>query len=887
MPLSTGQTLSFYEILGPLGAGGMGEVYRAKDTRLEREVAIKVLPEELADDDERLRRFEREAKTLASLNHPNVAGIHGVDKVGDVCFLALELVPGEDLAVRLSRGRLPVDEALDVCRQIAEGLEAAHEAGVVHRDLKPANVRVTPEGVVKMLDFGLAKPILAKFSEEGTSTAESDSFLVTTEGMILGTPTYMSPEQARGKPVDKRTDIWAFGCVLYECLSGKRAFQGEAFGDLIVAILEHEVDLGALPASTPEHVRHLITRCLVKDPRERLRDIGEARVALDPQRGGESQAPTRSRRPALLVGAVAGLAVGIAASAFLLRGTESEPSSPSGVVSRDFRQVSDLPGPERQPSLFPDGKSLLYVYNSGDGNSDIYLQRVEGRTPINLTPDSVTDDSAPACSPDGELIAFRSERSGGGIFVMGATGESVRRVTDFGYDPAWSPDGTQLAVTTEPIIDPLDRQYASELWIVSADGGEPRRLTEGDAVGASWSPDGRRIAYWGWREPDWQRDIFTIAADGSEAAGLLVTDDSPVDWSPAWSPDGRSLYFGSNRGGTMNLWRIDVDAGTGRPTSAPFPVTIAATWSGGFSISADGSRLAYATRDEQTDVLTVDFDPKAGGIVGTPKQIFGGRGINDLDWSPEGDRLVLAQTGEPWESLAIIGADGSGYTRITDASIQHRGVAWQSVAGSERILFYSNANLMTVQSDGSRLEFVEDGVRSFGGCWSAEGRQVLTNDVDEDWEVQGFVKYEIETDGGFRRLDWEGPAVTERLLNGLEAWNSATDSAVASGTDRNPGLFLYDLESGSARKFLDAVNRFSTTDFVPDGTKLLFKQGRRVMLIDLESGDQQLVLDIEQDTAGVWGRGMSLSPDGRKLAVLARRDEGDIWVVDLQDPSTR
>tara|TARA_R110002072_G_scaffold273253_2_gene434010 strand:+ start:526 stop:1788 length:1263 start_codon:yes stop_codon:yes gene_type:complete len=284
MPLTTGQSLSFYEILGPLGAGGMGEVYLARDTRLEREVAIKVLSEELAADDERLRRFDREAKTLASLNHPNVGGIHGIDQDGDTSFLAMELVPGEDLEERLKRGPMPLDEALDVCRQIAEGLEAAHEAGVVHRDLKPANVRITPEGAVKILDFGLAKPIgpnvPGSATGSDTSSAQSDSFLLTSEGMVLGTPTYMSPEQARGKPVDRRTDIWAFGCVLFECLTGKRAFKGEGFGDLMAAILEHDVDLEALPSTTPPHVRRLIARCVIKDPRERLRDIGEARLLL-------------------------------------------------------------------------------------------------------------------------------------------------------------------------------------------------------------------------------------------------------------------------------------------------------------------------------------------------------------------------------------------------------------------------------------------------------------------------------------------------------------------------------------------------------------------------------------------------------------------------------
>ena len=257
----------------------MGEVYRARDTRLDREVAIKVLSEELADDEERLRRFEREAKTLASLNHTNIAGIHGIDQVDDTCFIAMELVPGEDLAQRLARGPLPTSEAIEVCRQIAEGLEVAHEAGVVHRDLKPANVRITPEGVVKVLDFGLAKPLIDKSS--GTAvTAKPDSFLITEEGMVLGTPTYMSPEQARAKPVDQGTDIWAFGCVLYECLTGRRAFGGESMTDVLAAIASEEPDWSALPASTPSAVRRLLRRCLVKDPLQRLRDVGDARSEL-------------------------------------------------------------------------------------------------------------------------------------------------------------------------------------------------------------------------------------------------------------------------------------------------------------------------------------------------------------------------------------------------------------------------------------------------------------------------------------------------------------------------------------------------------------------------------------------------------------------------------
>ncbi|MBL8860533.1 MAG: serine/threonine protein kinase, partial [Planctomycetes bacterium] len=308
MPLVSGSTLSHYAILGPLGAGAMGEVYRARDTKLGREVAIKVLPEHFADEPERLKRFEREATTLASLNHPNVAQIFGVDQVGDTCFLVLELVPGESLEARLKRGPLPLDEALDVCRQIADGLEAAHEAGVIHRDLKPANVLLTPDGRVKILDFGLAKTAIE--SSKGSST---DSVLSTEAGRLLGTPTYMAPEQARGKPIDRRVDVWAFGCVLYECLAAKRAFAGETLTDVLGAVLHSTPDLGSLPAGTPRRVRELVASCLEKDPRKRLRDRGDARRELERAHDAPDSiaaaAPARARRRNQVVGALVLLAI--------------------------------------------------------------------------------------------------------------------------------------------------------------------------------------------------------------------------------------------------------------------------------------------------------------------------------------------------------------------------------------------------------------------------------------------------------------------------------------------------------------------------------------------------------------------------------------------------
>ncbi|HXI01677.1 MAG TPA: serine/threonine-protein kinase, partial [Candidatus Saccharimonadales bacterium] len=282
MPLQSGEHLGSYEIRAPLGAGGMGEVYRAIDPDLGREVAIKILPPVLAADPERLMRFDREARVLASLNHPNIATLFGFEKREKVQYLVMELVEGETLAGRLREGLLPREDLLDVFRQIAEGLEAAHESGVIHRDLKPANIKITPEGKVKLLDFGLAKAL------EGDGGVASDATMsptltamATQRGEVMGTASYMSPEQARGKPVDRRTDIWAFGCVLYESLTGRLAFGGETISDTISLILQREPDLSLLPADTPPRILDLLQRCFEKNPRKRLRDIGEARLQIE------------------------------------------------------------------------------------------------------------------------------------------------------------------------------------------------------------------------------------------------------------------------------------------------------------------------------------------------------------------------------------------------------------------------------------------------------------------------------------------------------------------------------------------------------------------------------------------------------------------------------
>ena len=400
--LEPGKDLLHYRLTEKIGEGGMGAVWKAVDTSLDRDVAIKILPEAFAEDPERLARFEREAKLLASLNHPHIATIHGLHDFEGQRFLAMELVEGDDLSQRIERGPLPVDEALKIAQQIAEGLETAHESGVIHRDLKPANVKLTTEGKAKILDFGLAKALVPETSGDASSVSMSPTVTSagTVVGTLLGTAAYMSPEQARGQVVDRRADIWSFGCVLFEMLVGRRPFSGDTISDSIASILAREPDWSALPSTLPSAVRTLLERCLDKDARTRLRDIGEARVLLaDPPEDKRETPPARASTPWGWIALVAllGLLLGWRLLAPGTRTAGGDAALPNFTLSR----LTELQGPERSPSLSPDGKQLLYNSKIG-GNHDIYLLRVGGARAINLTADSAVDDVEAAFSPDGD-----------------------------------------------------------------------------------------------------------------------------------------------------------------------------------------------------------------------------------------------------------------------------------------------------------------------------------------------------------------------------------------------------------------------------------------------------------------------------------------------------
>jgi len=444
-----GTTISHYKVLEKIGEGGMGEVYRAEDTNLSRDVAIKVLPEQFTKDPQRLARFEREAKLLASLNHPNIAAIHSFEHADDIHFLVLELVPGDTLAEKVAKGPVPVKEALEVCRQIAEGVEAAHEKGVIHRDLKPANVKVTPEGKVKILDFGLAKAFESETPVTDISQSPTLTEEMTRAGVILGTAAYMSPEQAKGEAVDKRADIFAFGCVLYELLTGKRTFDGKTITETLAKILEGEPNWDALPDTTPLRIKELLRDCLQKEAHDRLHDIANVRIQIkkalkepitaSPTGVASAVQPGQQRWAlgvALVLGAVvAGLAV------WLL----IQPSSPLQSLNKFV--ITPLPPARltattgREVTISPDGKHLVYLANVQGETNQLYLRSLNDFVD---RPIPGTENAFPAMffSPDSESVAFYAGGSLKKISLTGGPAITLCQAPSVWPSGTWGPDDT-------------------------------------------------------------------------------------------------------------------------------------------------------------------------------------------------------------------------------------------------------------------------------------------------------------------------------------------------------------------------------------------------------------------------------------------------------------
>ena len=833
MALPRGIKLGSYEIVSSLGAGGMGEVYRARDESLGREVAVKVLPKELASDPDRLRRFEQEARAAAALNHPNILAVYGFSTTGEHApYLVTELLQGQTLRERLQQGEIPVRKAVEFALQTARGLAAAHDRAIVHRDLKPENLFLTRDGVVKILDFGLAKLILPEVTSE-TSVATA-SF--TELGVVLGTAGYMSPEQVRGQVVDRRSDIFSLGAILYEMLRGKQAFEGKTAADTMSAILKEEpAELSASGRSLPPALGRIVDRCLEKDPAERFqsaRDLAFNLELLSREETGSGAAvalPARKGRRWRIAPLGALALIGAAGLGFLARGLKPrvESSSPA-----EWRRLTDFVGMEEFPSLSPDGKSVAFTADVS-GRRQIWMRLLAGGTPLQVTQDDA-DHQYPRWSPDSSSLIYFSpsqEPDGDGkIWQISALGGTARPLVSSLGGGDLSHDGKHIAYFHS-------NQGDIELAVADPDGSNSRKLVvlphEYNYSDLRWSPDDRKLGFQRGRTFDY--DVFYVPAEGGSLQAI-TQDGNPLEGF-AWLPDGSGVVYSSSRGDTvlylrtMNLW----------------------------SVQTGGKNLRQLTFGE-TSYISPDLD-RQGNIVATRRQIQFDIWRYPVDGSPEENvrrgAQITHQTGTvqtpsagPGDRELVYLSDSGGHGNLWILNLetrQNRQVTFEHdpqlaigvpvwspdgkhIAYVRRGLTAWNVDLWLMNPDGSNAHKVSDG----GGwaCWS----------LDSQW-----LYFSPPSQNGFR-IDKAPPAGGRNLLVRAEGQKPAADS-------RGKLFFVQTLQ---------ALNGLSDME---------------ILLADPEEGPARRLARISGSRLSGWLLMQPvLSPDGKWLAVLLTDGPTtDIW----------
>jgi serine/threonine protein kinase len=865
----TGRRLGAYQLLEILGVGGMGAVYRGRDTRLGRDVAIKVLPRIFSTDAQRRARFEREARLLAALNHPHVGAIYGIEESEGVQALVLELIEGPTLADRLQRGPVPIAEALIVAHQIADALEAAHERGIIHRDLKPGNIKVKPDGTVKVLDFGLAKAA-ASADVQHQDFRQTPSAGETREGIIVGTASYMSPEQARGQAVDKRADIWAFGCVLYEMLTGHAAFDGETTSDTIAAVLEREADFSKLPAATPPGVRRLLQRCLVKDPKRRLRDIGDTHSDLDDVSSiatTESRGRTISRTPVVLA---LGVAIG-AAGVWLIRALPDRELPPS--FSRALR-LTTTPAHEFGPAISPDGKWIAYL-SDARGPTDVWVKFIAGGEPANLTGSMDLEIQVRSAiggleiSPDGGSIAVQARERGAPTFdtwlLPAPLGGTPRKFVETAGALRWSPDGTRIVY-----VRPGETR-GDAIVVADANGGNPRDLVA--ARGGwhthwpAWSADGRfvyffqTIATWN-GEPS---EIVRVPASGGEPDIVVHTTRRAL--FPLPGPAGGLFYAANPTEVDLDLWW--------RPSAKGEPHRLT-TGVGEYAeprMSSDGRRLVSTFIEYRRALVSTPVVFEGGARLRQLTDGFGG----DLEpcISPRTDRMVFSSSRSGSRNLWTADAEGSNLRPLTaDAAIDER-PSFSPDAG--QVAFVSDRGgehgIWIVHSDGAAPRRLASTPVLDTLTWSPDGRQIAYAvpagrapelsivSVDDgalhklptpngahspSWSPRGDVIAYLEPRGpGRTYLKFvnprgervystlpDGPALT----NGFLAWATDGKRLAAVGVPGSANASVWIVEPDSSQPFRKLIElagevRPRGITWTSDGSSLIF--GRQEALSDL------------------------------------------------------
>ena len=888
-----------YKIISLLGRGGMGEVHLAEDTRLARKVALKILPPPFVADRRRVRRFEREARAASALNHPNIITIYEIGQSADTHYIATEYVDGQTLRERLRAGRLKLQEALAVAVQVAEALSAAHAAGITHRDVKTENIMLRRDGYVKVLDFGLVK-----LTESADGNADFDPFSTGTQpGLVMGTVRYMSPEQALGQTVDQRTDIWSLGVVLYEMLTGQKPFDGSSQPAIFAAILHHAPTPATnLNAEVPAELDRILQRALEKDRElryqtaadlqadlQRLQREREAFPELAPgaiRRVGRTTSHEKYRRMGVVLAACAALALAFGTWFVSSRVPPEIISHPPGSRWGNalHLQLREHLCTEFFPCLAPDGKSFIYV-SRATGNLDLHWQRVGGKNAVNLTKDSPADDTQPAFSPDGNYIAFRSERAPKGIYVMEATSENVRRVSDIGFHPSWSPDGKELVVSEESGSGPEIRNvHPSALWIVNVSTGTKHLLTKGDAVQPHWSPHGHRIAYW-FTHRGGQRDIATIAARGGEPVPVTVNavaDDTATDWNPVWSPDGKYLYWASDRGGSMNFWRVSVDEQTGRVLGEPEAVITPSQYSRHLTFSRDGKRMAYVQTERQSNLQAVGFDPVVEKVRGEPVWLTqGDRELYMPELSPDGAWYLLRWQNRNREDLVMLSNDGTGWLQLTDDRFKERQPHLSP--DGRRVAFTSDRSgrweIWTINTDGTGLQQVtftsgQPGQDVYCPVWSPDGaRLVFTQKTVRPYMIDMNRSSKEQTPQPLPRM--------ENFKGDFTPWSWSPDGTKLAGwirglgQDHDSGLVLYSFVTQSYER----VALFGTHPvWLSDSRRLLFNHNDAGYLVDSQT---KRVKEIISGPPSQRVQNIGISHDDRRLYYSLLLSESDIWLLSL------
>lgn len=891
-----GQTLGSYSVISVLGIGGMGEVYLARDARLERKVALKLLPVQYTQDAARIKRFEREARAASALNHPNIITIFEIGQLDGKHFIAAEYIDGQTLRELLAGGQIAIKEAVEIAIQIASALSAAHDAGIIHRDIKPENVMLRRDGYVKVLDFGLVK-LTEQQASAGRTNASDGDLAKTNPGAVLGTARYMSPEQALGQNVDHRSDVFSLGVVIYELLTGVLPFKGDRTAAILDAIVHHkEIPITAVRADLPVALERIVSRALEKDRELRYQTANDLRAdlkrlqrTLDSAATGElnprktvEAAPVNVQQKLsatmIAVGALA-LVLGIAGLIWWFWGSRGKTNAPDWKYAR-FAELTEYPGVKTHPALSPDGQVIVYARQI-DGQFDLIRQRVGGSALQNLTEGINADDFEPAFSPDGLKIAFRSERGGGGIYVMGATGENVRLVVGEGYSPCWSPDGQEIAYSTLPGNNIFNRvAVGGQIWVINLQTNAKRRIASGeDAVQPRWSPNGHRLAYWGLREGA-QRDIWTVPVNGGEP--VAVTDDKAQDGAPVWTPDGRYLYYSSNRNGRLSLWRVEIDELTGKLLSDAEPLLAPSYSSMTLSFSGDGKHLAYSSRLTHTNIKRVPFDAERAEVAGDASWVTQStkRATNE-DVSPDGQWLTYYVYGDPQFDIFVsrVSEPDKVHQVTNDAHID-RAPRWSP--DGRRIAYFSDLTgkyeIWTINADGSdrqQLTFSRKDQPGFlDPAWSRDGTRILFSyrggsgsfimDLSRPFQNQELFTFPLlpETGTIFSAFSWSPDS--RKIAGTMWARNKEV-----------PGIWLYEIASG---KYEHISKEGAGPVWMPDNRRVIYVHRGKLYVTDSLAKAPR---EISVTPAGLADN-PTLSADGRYLYYSVDENEESIWLISLK-----